>query len=91
MYYHPGMENTQIYSVGQEAVMGKLRSHVPELLVKKGWDTKTFTAHCMLAGLSSDTAYRLAKGDTNFSTSTLSIVAGVLGVASISQVIDKDG
>lgn len=70
--------------------MGKLHSHVPELLVKKGWTKQQFIAHCMLAGMSSDTAYRLARGDTNFSTSTLNVVVSVLGLSSISEVIDTN-
>jgi hypothetical protein len=71
-----------------EAAVGKLINFVPELLAAKGWDTKTFVAHCMLAGLSQDTAYRLARGDINFTTVTLQVVAEILDQPSISKVID---
>lgn len=71
--------------------MGTLKNHVPELLAAKGWDTKTFVAYCMLAGLSQDTAYRLTRGETNFTSDTLKVVADVLGLQSISQVIDIAG
>lgn len=68
--------------------MGKLKSFVPELLAKKGWDIKTFVAYCLLAGLSQDTAYRLSRGETNFNADTIRAVAKVFGVSSISEVID---
>lgn len=68
--------------------MGKLINHVPELLAKKGWDSKTFVARCMLAGLSQDTAYRLTRGEVNVTTDTLKVVAQVLDLASISEIID---
>jgi transcriptional regulator with XRE-family HTH domain len=74
----------------QEAAVGELKSFVPELLEKKGWDTKTFVAYCMLAGMGANTAYRLARGETNVSVDTLSIAAQVLGVDTISEVIDLD-
>lgn len=68
--------------------MGKLKNHVPELLAAKGWDAKTFAAHCMLAGLSQDTAYRLIRGETNFNTDTIRVVADILELSSIGKVID---
>jgi hypothetical protein len=74
----------------QEAVMGELKSHVPELLEKRGWNTKTFVAHCMLAGLGQETAYRLARGDVNVNIETVKVAAKVLGVESISEVIDLE-
>lgn len=67
-----------------------LKSFVPELIQAKGWDTKTFVAHCMLAGMGADTAYRLARGDTNFKVDTLRQVAAILGVARISELIELD-
>jgi hypothetical protein len=83
---------TMTYSTTLEkreaAVMGELVSFVPRLLEEKGWNVKTFVAHCMLAGLSSDTAYRLARGETGFTVDTMKTVAEVLGVSSISNVID---
>ena len=83
------METQAIYLTNQEVkIMGQLKSRVPDLIASKGWDTKTFTAHCMLAGISSDTAYRLARGDTNFRPETLRVAAGVLGVNSISDIVD---
>lgn len=71
-----------------EADMDKLKSFVPDLLAKKGWSTKTFAAKCMLAGMGQDTAYRMARGETNFNVDTLKQVAAILGVSSISEIID---
>jgi len=62
-------------------------SHVPELLAKKGWSSKTFVANCMLAGMGQGTAYRIASGDTNIKVETLRVVASVLGV-SIGEIIE---
>lgn len=73
------------------AVMGTLVNHVPELLRRKGWDVKTFAAKCMLAGLSQDTAYRLVRGETQFTTETLATVAGVLGVSRLGEIIEMNG
>jgi hypothetical protein len=72
-----------------EAEMG-LRNRIPDLLTNKGWDTKTFVAYCMLEGLGQDTAYRLIRGETDFTTKTLATVAKVLGVRSICEIIDVD-
>jgi len=81
---------TPIAVYQEDGVMVGLRSHVPELLSKLGWDTRTFAAYCMLKGIGQDTAYRLARGDTNFTTQTLSVVADVLKVDSIADIIDID-
>lgn len=68
--------------------MAGLVNKAPALLSRKGWDSKTFVAHCMLIGIGSDTAYRLVRGDTNFTTQTLAVFAKVLDVTSISDIID---
>lgn len=68
--------------------MSEIKSFVPELIQRKGWDTKTFAAHCMLAGMGQETAYRLARGDTNFNVDTLRRVAAILGVSTIGEVMD---
>lgn len=68
--------------------MGALVNHVPELLRRKGWDVKTFVAHCMLAGLSQDTAYRLSRGETNFNTETIAKAAQVLDVSTLGEIIE---
>ena len=67
-----------------------LSNKTPALLARLGWDTKTFAAHCMLKGIGQDTAYRLMRGETNFTTQTLAVVAEVLGVSSISEIIDLE-
>ena len=74
----------------QEAAMARLKNRLPELLTRKGWDKKVFIAHCMLAGLGQDTAYRLVRGETNFTTEKLGTIAEVLGVPSIGDIIDID-
>ena len=65
-----------------------LKSFVPDLIQKKGWDTKRFVATCMLSGLGQDTAYRLSRGDTNFNTDTLRKVAEILGASTLTDLID---
>lgn len=72
----------------QEAVMGKIVNHVPELLKEKGIDERDFIADCMKAGLSHDTAYRLTRGDTKVTVETIRIAALVLGSVSISEIMD---
>jgi hypothetical protein len=72
----------------EAAVMGKLVSFVPRLLEEKGWDLKTFVGYCLLANLSQDTAYRLARGETGFTIETIKTVAKIFEVSSISDVID---
>lgn len=67
-----------------------LVNHLPELLKKKGWNTNTFIAYCMLAGIGQDTAYRLARGETNFTTQTLAKIVNVLGVSSICDIVDVE-
>lgn len=74
----------------QEAGMSKLVSYVPQLLASKGWDVKTFAAYMMLKGAGQDTAYRLARGDTDVTTKTLELAAEVLEVCSIAQIMDVD-
>jgi len=71
--------------------MGELVSHVPELLYQKRMTKQEFVLAMMNAGLSHDTAYRLINGDTNFTTETIKVVARVLGVDSISDVMDISG
>jgi len=70
--------------------MNGLKSFVPELIQQKGWDTKTFAAYCMLAGMGQNTAYRLARGETEFTISTLQKVADILGVSSFTDLIDVE-
>lgn len=70
--------------------MARLKNRLPELLTRKGWDKKVFVAHCMLAGLGQDTAYRLVRGNTNFTLETMGEFAKVLGVPSIGDIIDID-
>jgi VIT1/CCC1 family predicted Fe2+/Mn2+ transporter len=75
----------------EAAVMGqKLVSHVPELLNRLGMDSKTFKAKCMLAGMSEDTARRLINGETQITPKNLAIAASVLGVSSISEIVDVE-
>ncbi len=71
----------------QEAVAMGLRSKIPELLAAKGWTQRKFAARCMEAGLAVDTANRLARGETDVRTSTLRVVAKVLGVTSFDDMI----
>ena len=44
----------------------------------------------MLDGLGQDTAYRLVRGETNFTTETMGTFAMCLGVPSIGDIIDID-
>ncbi len=70
--------------------MNGLKSFVPELIQKKGWDVKTFAAHCMLVGMGQSTAYRLARGETNFNIETLQQIMDILEVSSISELVDVE-
>jgi hypothetical protein len=71
-----------------EGMKTRLVNRVPRLLENKGWDIKTFTAYCMLSGMSSDTARRLVQGELSFTTGTLQQVAEILELDSIAEVID---
>lgn len=68
--------------------MARLVNRVAALLAVKGMEPKEFVAYCMLAGMGQDTAYRLVRGDTNFTVDTLATVADVLKVRSLSEIID---
>ena len=80
---------TQIF-FQEVATVGTIRSKIPDLIAAKGWDTRKFIAECYMAGLHQDTAAKLANGATNFNDKTLAIVAGVLGVRSLSDLKDFD-
>jgi hypothetical protein len=75
-------------SISLEVAVGKLKNHVPELLAAKGWSITHFVKLCILADLSQDTAYRLARGETNFNSETLKEIAVIFGLSSIGKVID---
>lgn len=68
--------------------MGKLVSKIPQLLVIKHWDNNEFVGRCQIAGISSATAYRLLRGETGMKTDTIERLAAVLGVKSISDIIE---
>ena len=70
--------------------MGKLISRIPKLLVSKHWDNNEFVGRCQIAGISSATAYRLLRGETGMKTDTLERLAAVLGVNSISEIIELE-
>lgn len=72
----------------QEGIMQRLVSHIPDLVNAKGWDKNTFEAYCKLGGISDTTADRLYGGDVVTKTTTLAVIAEVLGVKSISSLID---
>ena len=85
----PVMETQSIYTIHQEVIIvGNIKSKIPELIAARGWDTRKFIAECYAAGLSQDTGASLASGATNFNDRTMRIVAGVLGVSSISELKD---
>ena len=67
-----------------------LKNKLDDLLAEKGWDSKMFVGYCIIEGLSHDTANRLVKGETQFTTETIAVFAKVLGVNSIADVIDLD-
>lgn len=66
----------------------KLVCRVPELLKQKGWKATKLAGLMMVRGSSPDTAYRMARGETQFTTGTLLMVAKILGVKSISDLVD---
>jgi hypothetical protein len=69
---------------------GKLVSRVPQLLEQKGWNARTLAGHMMIRGSSPDTAYRMARGETQFTTETLLMAADILGCKSIAELIDAE-
>ena len=81
----------EIETVKEREQMSGLKSSVPDLLVETGWSVRTFVAHCMLAGIGMDTAYRVARGGTNVKAQTMAAIAKILDVPSISDIIDIDG
>jgi hypothetical protein len=85
------LSNQNKSTLMEAAVMGqKLVNHVPELLNRLGMDSKTFMAKCMLQGMSSDTARRLINGETQITPKNQAIAASVLGVTSLSEIIDVE-
>ncbi len=67
----------------------RLVSFIPQLIAQKGWSEREFTKRCIMADLSTDTAYRLMRGETNLSTSTLLTLAiQVFQVDSICKLVD---
>lgn len=66
----------------------KLVSHVPELLELKGWNGSMLAGHMLIRGSSADTAYRIARGEVQFTTETLLLVAEILDCKSIAELID---
>lgn len=83
------VDSTLEYVIGEEQAMkGRLISHVPALLEKKGWNGRMLAGHMMIRGSSPDTAYRLARGETNFNMETILVVAEILGCKSISELIE---
>jgi hypothetical protein len=85
------MQTYESISILEEAAMGKGRlvNHIPELLVEKNLDAKTFVAYCMLQGMAQSTAYSLVNGETNMRSKTLQIAASVLGVG-IGQILENE-
>ena len=68
---------------------GLLQSFIPQILEELDWDRKIFKAHCLLNGVSADTADRLYYGETNvYSEKTLARVTRILGRKSIAEVMD---
>jgi hypothetical protein len=72
----------------KEAPVRKAVSHVPELLAERKWTPKMLASKFMWLGGSSQTAYRLARGDTKVSMETLELAVEVFGVESTSDIMD---
>ena len=72
----------------EEGMTGKLVSRVPQLLENKGWNKSMFAGQFMIRGSSPDTAYRLARGETRFTTEILLTAAEILGCKSIADLIE---
>lgn len=71
--------------------MSGMVNRVPALIVKRGLTTKEFVAYCMLKGMGTNTAYRLARGDTdNYTVESLAMAAEILKVKSIAELVDID-
>jgi hypothetical protein len=72
----------------KEARVRKAISHVPELLAERKWTPKMLASKFMWVGGSSQTAYRLARGDTEVSMKTLEIAVEVFEVDSTTDIMD---
>jgi len=70
--------------------MLKLKSRIPMLLEKKGWNEHIFVAHMMILDVSRGTSEKLARGDLNVYTKNLEAAATVLGVRSISEIMELE-
>ena len=71
-----------------DGMTGKLVSRVPQLLEGKGWNKSMFAGQFMIRGSSPDTAYRLARGETRFTTEILLTAAEILACKSIADLIE---
>ncbi|KKQ07912.1 MAG: hypothetical protein US19_C0035G0023 [Candidatus Daviesbacteria bacterium GW2011_GWB1_36_5] len=70
----------------------KVKSFVPDLCRERNWDYLAFRGHCVMAGLSVDTADRLFEGDPGTTVKTLAIVTRrVFGLDNIAQVMNVNG
>ena len=65
-----------------------LISYIPQLCRMNKIDRRKFQAECFERGLSLDTAARLWRGETSFTTGTLAKVAPILGATSIGSLVD---
>jgi len=66
-----------------EVKVGALVSRVPELLAARGWSALDLVRR----GLTYNTAYRIARGDTDVTAKTLCQLVDIFELESISQVL----
>ena len=70
--------------IKEEELVGRVISHVPKLLEKRGWGAMDLVRK---AELGIDTAYKLARGETDFTIQTLEKLCKVFGVP-VQRVIE---
>jgi DNA-binding Xre family transcriptional regulator len=63
---------------------GKFKSHVPDLLIKRGWEP----IDLIRKGMSVTSAYRAAAGETEIHTRTLLQLCDVFEVKSIDKIFE---
>jgi hypothetical protein len=72
------MENTNVV----------IKSKIPELLKALEMDKNEWRGHCILRGLSADTADKLFDGDINIRVLTLEAAANILGVRDPGELVE---
>ncbi len=78
--YHLSMDNKRSPKESQ--------SFISDRIAEYGWTQAEFIGHCAINGIGKDTAINFWNGKTNFRIVTLEKLGGILGVSSISELVE---